>query len=1276
MAGSIKQKNIHKDFRLIGVYSSYSNYLAGINKSSAAEGMCYYDTTLNQLRTYDGSDWSPAGLSSASPGSLDAVCQLGCIITNTQAIEIQASASTSNLFILDANGTTNVDILDISSAGGSGDLINLTQAGTGMDIRGTAGWTITNAGVGTFTTVTLGDAEPLNLGATPDAILQWDGTTLLLACAADSTLQIGDASYAYDVHFVGDSATTNSMIWDINGGENAKGSLLFNNADIHLGDNDRIQFGDTAHGDFAIDYNNADLLIVPTANNDGIIFGTTSAATDILIYGDTATSNLQWYSAGDRLVLLSAAGAYDTGLQLDDWVGLTFGAGASFATTGDGDWQMYCSGATNNPLTIIPTTDDSIVVVGNSGATKNADLKWYTGGTAGDGFFIDASTDLAYFTGVNLRFDDNSKILIGTSADGSAADAYLAYDGSANELDIACPGGEIRFHSDVTIGTATSDTENLTVTGNLSVTGTFSHEGAYAPGSLSLDDDEVLNFGAADDLSITWDATNLVIEPVADNTGAIIIGSTNCMDFKVCAATATNYVLVNADDSAADLDLYGFALRLTDGTTTFTLGPTASNALALDGNAHNKTLDIGKTANIDVVFHGVSANKDVEWNPSSDTMHFLDDTILAFGGAADGTPDITITYDSANDDLLIDGAAANKLIRIGATNAQDFHVDGNAADMVWGASEDMLLFHDNAYIGLGLGSDLKMGGSGTTATFTIAAASTLVIADTNHASSRVTFGTNSANGLDLYINTITSGEDIIFDASAKTLTFDAVDIVLSDNDILAFGDASDITVTWTSASTALSVEAKVEDTGVVQFGKSNAMDVVWYSKTATKLATFNAGSAKLILDDMELDIGDNDVLEFGDSQDIKIQWESAKTALQIEAATEDTGKIQFGKSNAVDTVFYSKSAAKLITFDISVAKLVIDDWEVDIGDNDLIEFGDGQDITVQWQSAKTALVVEAANQGTGAIWFGKSNAVDVIFYGHTATDIVTFDVSEADVVLNGYNLQLFDNNMIELGTSQDIVIGWTSAKTALTIEAANQGTGAIWFGKTNAVDVVFHGHTATDTITFDVSAGEFILDAVDLIMNDADLIKFGDSGADGTLSSDGTNVNFVITAALDFGGTTNYTSVSSAGVITTFGSAKLDLISTTPIILEGATANTNQYTITVVDPTAAQVVTIPDTTGTIPVNSATTHDYGAATANWAMTATEAGASYFTVTNAGGAANATFPACVPGKIFGVYNGSGQAITFLVSGQAGTSITNAKKVVCAMNATDVVEIAAEV
>ena len=83
---AVKQRNIHTDWRLIGVFASVTAYLADRNKSSASEGDTFYNTTVNRLETYDGSSWSPAGMSGIGSGSLDAAANIGTKLTIYSAL--------------------------------------------------------------------------------------------------------------------------------------------------------------------------------------------------------------------------------------------------------------------------------------------------------------------------------------------------------------------------------------------------------------------------------------------------------------------------------------------------------------------------------------------------------------------------------------------------------------------------------------------------------------------------------------------------------------------------------------------------------------------------------------------------------------------------------------------------------------------------------------------------------------------------------------------------------------------------------------------------------------------------------------------------------------------------------------------------------------------------------------------------------------------------------------------------------------------------------------
>ena len=84
------------------------------------------------------------------------------------------------------------------------------------------------------------------------------------------------------------------------------------------------------------------------------------------------------------------------------------------------------------------------------------------------------------------------------------------------------------------------------------------------------------------------------------------------------------------------------------------------------------------------------------------------------------------------------------------------------------------------------------------------------------------------------------------------------------------------------------------------------------------------------------------------------------------------------------------------------------------------------------------------------------------------------------------------------------------------------------------------------------------------------------------------------------------------------------------------------------------------------------HSYGNAHADYTLTDNEAEASLITVTLADGGANLILGVAKPGKIYILYNNSGQTITFKVSGQSGASLANGKYGIYVCNATDIIEI----
>ena len=290
-------RNIDTDYRIPGVFSSAANFLSDARNGDAAQaGDQYFDTTLGYLRTNDGTSWSAAGQSGIGPGSLDAAANIGTKITVdsafTTGIEIEAEdgniSTNGQLLLLDNDDTgSDVHCLELTNAGTAA-AIQFTAAQASDDIQGTSDtWAITSAGAIVATALTLGDDEAITLGASSDAALQWDQTRLAITAAADSTLRIGAAAFSYDVEFIGNTAVTNLMKWDLDGGANSVGALVFDNADLDLGDSDLIRFGDSA--DFTLGNTSGSPNILKLLGDDQQFdIGATGSGMDMYWYTETS----------------------------------------------------------------------------------------------------------------------------------------------------------------------------------------------------------------------------------------------------------------------------------------------------------------------------------------------------------------------------------------------------------------------------------------------------------------------------------------------------------------------------------------------------------------------------------------------------------------------------------------------------------------------------------------------------------------------------------------------------------------------------------------------------------------------------------------------------------------------------------------------------------------------------------------------------------------------------------------------------------------------------
>jgi hypothetical protein len=372
-----------------------------------------------------------------------------------------------------------------------------------------------------------------------------------------------------------------------------------------------------------------------------------------------------------------------------------------------------------------------------------------------------------------------------------------------------------------------------------------------------------------------------------------------------------------------------------------------------------------------------------------------------------------------------------------------------------------------------------------------------------------------------------------------------------DNDILQIGSASggDVSLTWDA--TNLLVEAAADNTGQIRVGSTNAIDLAYYGSTNTNIALFDVSAALLDLNGWGIRVQDGDSIAFGDGSDVTANWDASN--LLIEAATQDTGQIRIGSTNAIDLVIYDNAATGTVTHDVSTSIIDLNGWDLRVQDDDAILFGDSAvnansnpDALLKWDSTNTRLYIEGVSyfvdnvtmagnltlSGTlsmsgslapGSVALG--DAENMIFGDDTDYTISTAG-STAALIITAANA----NDAVNIGdgsVATDFRLDniTTAGADFLWDQSADSAAGTLYLGTDGkGFDVFFYGDTAGDYIQFDMSADKLIVEDCTVVFMDDTELLFGDgtaNGGDFKISCDGSKLQFEEVAsagkAVEFG---------------------------------------------------------------------------------------------------------------------------------------------------------------
>jgi hypothetical protein len=369
--------------------------------------------------------------------------------------------------------------------------------------------------------------------------------------------------------------------------------------------------------------------------------------------------------------------------------------------------------------------------------------------------------------------------------------------------------------------------------------------------------------------------------------------------------------------------------------------------------------------------------------PEETSAVYNDSVYMYFGSGSD----LGMTWDGTDfhivvalDDSIInvgDGTLSADLKWFGATAAAYVYIDASE-NLVTLEGMDLILM-DSDLLYFGDAKDVQIRWDGTDLDI-------LALAD----DSVIKFG-NGTNSFDVWIYGNTASDNIIFDASAKTLALDGIDLYLEDADVLAFGDAQDVTISWDGTDLDILCEA---NNSIIKFGTGTKSFDIWiYGASTADNIIFDASEKTLSFDGIDIYLEDSDILAFGTGQDVQIRWDA--TDLDILAAADDS-VINFGNgTNSFDIKIFGNTASDYVYFNASD-----NSWEFGVNDHgiDVTFFGAGTGKLIKWDQANDELDITAIVefQSTSKLQFGD----DACFIHQSADGVLTIE-ADGTLDLNG-----------------------------------------------------------------------------------------------------------------------------------------------------------------------------------------------------------------------------------------------------------------------------------
>ena len=288
--------------------------------------------------------------------------------------------------------------------------------------------------------IALGDGDAILFGdtlGTGDFSISDQTDVLLITQVADGTGSVAFSAdgEGMDVKFYGDTASS-FMLWDENGQTN--GALVFDAADIALGDGDLLYFGDSI--DFSMTATNTAFTFGSlTTDESGIYsFGADTDGDDVKIFGATTGEYWLWDASADSILPVCGNALYTmTDAEANQFKVNATGAVAGIAIqleTTSGGIHLLADHADNGDITldaeddIILTTTGALTITNTDAATISGALT-VSGATGLNGAVLGDGGDSLYGFRKEIEVEagtseavlatDSGKVFVTTAAAGA-----------------------------------------------------------------------------------------------------------------------------------------------------------------------------------------------------------------------------------------------------------------------------------------------------------------------------------------------------------------------------------------------------------------------------------------------------------------------------------------------------------------------------------------------------------------------------------------------------------------------------------------------------------------------------------------------------------------------------------------------------------------------------------------------------------------------------------------------------------------------------------------